>query len=109
MDKCGYKTIDDFRGAALRYVKQSDPAFQEARSVALAAKVDPAKCTGCGTCAETICPCIQLEDKVAKVEEENCAACGLCIIACPQGAIDMLPSKLTIGERIDMGKDYTDL
>jgi dihydropyrimidine dehydrogenase (NAD+) subunit PreA len=109
MDKCGYKTIDDFRGAALRYVKQSDPAFQEARSVALAAKVDPAKCTGCGICAETICPCIQLEDKVARVEEENCAACGLCIIACPEGAIDMVPSKLTIGERIDMGKDYTDL
>lgn len=109
MNQCGYKTIDDFRGLALRYVKQSDGAFQEARKLSLAAKVDPAKCTGCGTCTESICPCIELVDTLAKVDEDNCAACGLCMLICPEGAISMAPSRQTIGERIDMGKDYTDL
>jgi dihydroorotate dehydrogenase/NAD-dependent dihydropyrimidine dehydrogenase PreA subunit len=109
MDQCGYKTIEDFRGLALKYVKQSEAAFDEAEAVALAARVDAAKCGGCGTCCEIICPCIEMKDGTAHVIEENCAACGLCILVCPKGAIAMKESALTIGQRIAMGKDYTDL
>jgi NAD-dependent dihydropyrimidine dehydrogenase PreA subunit len=52
-------------------------------------------------------PC--MKDDVAEVNEDECAACGVCIVLCQQDAITMVPSKMTLGERIDMGKDYTDL
>lgn len=109
MDEFGYKTIEDFRGSALRYIKPVDSALVEARGVAIAAKVDPTICIGCGTCAESICPAISMKDDVAEIHEDDCAACGVCIALCEQDAITMAPSKRTLGERIDAGKDYTTL
>jgi dihydroorotate dehydrogenase/Pyruvate/2-oxoacid:ferredoxin oxidoreductase delta subunit len=107
MSKCGYETIEDFRGLALRYVKDSDKSFEDTRKLRLAAEVDASKCTGCGTCAESICPCITVESGLAEVKQENCAACGLCILVCPEGAVSMASCESSLGERIEMGKDYT--
>ena len=110
MDQCGYKTIEDFRGVALKYVKPFDDALVEnAGKVAIAAQVDTAKCTGCGICAESLCHAITMEDDGSQINQDECAACGLCTIVCREDAISMAPSKQTLGERIRMGKDYTDL
>ncbi len=109
MDQCGYKTIEDIRGLALKYVKpfNSDLVEQKIRKISFAAQVESSKCIGCGTCADSICPVIYMEDGLARVDQDNCAACGWCIAICNESAISMSPSKLTLGERIDMGKDYT--
>lgn len=110
MGQCGYKTIEDFRGLALNYVKPFDDALvNESGSIAIAAQVDESKCIGCRTCADSICPAISMEADVAQVNQDDCCACGLCLVICPQGAISMVPSKQTLGERITMGKDYTNL
>jgi dihydropyrimidine dehydrogenase (NAD+) subunit PreA len=106
MDDHGYKTINDFRGIALKYIKPIGQAVNESRKVRLAAEVDASKCAGCGICADTICPAIDMEHGVAKVRQDDCAACGLCLLVCPEEAIHFAPSKRTIGERIDMGKMY---
>lgn len=54
------------------------------------AKVDPEKCTGCGSCVD-VCPndAISLEDDVARVREEDCTDCGECVEECPEGAITL--------------------
>ncbi len=54
------------------------------------AKVDPSKCTGCGSCAEA-CPleCIKV-DEVAVVDENECTECGTCVDECPEGAIELI-------------------
>jgi dihydropyrimidine dehydrogenase (NAD+) subunit PreA len=108
MERCGYKTIEDFRGLATKYVKPWDDALvEQIRGVAVAAQVDETKCSGCRTCTESLCPAIQMEDNLAVVNEDNCSACGLCLMICPEGAINMASSEKTLGERIDQGPDFT--
>jgi len=53
----------------------------------MALNIDIAKCTGCGTCAET-CPvdAITVND-TAHVNEETCVECGTCVEECPEHAI----------------------
>ncbi len=106
MDDHGYKTIDDFRGIALKYIKPINQAVNEARKLKLGSEVDVSKCTGCGICADGICPAIYMEHEVAHVDQDNCAACGLCLLVCPEEAIHFVPYKRSLGERIDMGKMY---
>jgi len=86
-----YETVDDFIGLGLKHIVTADVAFEKARQFNYAAKVDSAKCTGCGICADNICPAISMEEDVAKVDPEICSSCGQCIMACPQKAIEMLP------------------
>ncbi|MDI9402120.1 MAG: indolepyruvate ferredoxin oxidoreductase subunit alpha [Limisphaerales bacterium] len=52
------------------------------------AKVDPDKCTGCGTCVPA-CPveCITMEDDKAVVDADSCIDCGACVSECPVEAI----------------------
>jgi carbamoyltransferase len=50
--------------------------------------VDPARCTGCGTCAE-VCPAKSLAAKgtFAPGGMESCLSCFDCVEACPQDAL----------------------
>ncbi len=56
----------------------------------MAAVVDPAKCTGCGTCVES-CPldAISMKDGLAVVDADTCGDCGACVDVCPVEAISL--------------------
>jgi uncharacterized Fe-S center protein len=61
---------------------------QEIHDQKEAPKVDPKKCTLCGTCVE-VCPvdAYTLGDECAVVNESTCIRCGECAAACPTEAI----------------------
>jgi len=51
--------------------------------------IDPARCTGCGLCAE-LCPTNAVEiraNQAAIVRPQACTYCDLCETYCPTGAI----------------------
>jgi ferredoxin len=56
----------------------------------LAAQVNVAKCTGCGSCVEA-CPveAIQLNGDKAEVDDAACTECGACVDECPEEAISL--------------------
>jgi NAD-dependent dihydropyrimidine dehydrogenase PreA subunit len=51
--------------------------------------VDPALCTGCGSCVDA-CPseAVVLDEDCARIDDALCAGCGACIEECPAGAIE---------------------
>ncbi len=53
----------------------------------MAAKVDPEKCDGCGSCVE-VCPtsAVELKEK-ATVKADDCIDCNACQDACTHDAI----------------------
>ncbi len=53
-------------------------------------RVDPNRCTGCGTCVG-VCPqgAASLRDGVASIDASLCRGCGVCIEECPAGAISL--------------------
>jgi NAD-dependent dihydropyrimidine dehydrogenase PreA subunit len=54
--------------------------------------IDHAKCTGCGTCADT-CPVGVFEIKDGKskaVKPEECLVCRACEVQCTESAIQVI-------------------
>ena len=59
--------------------KQMKPAFY----------INKEKCTGCGMCMKSGCPCIgKDENGKAEINDSTCVGCGLCMQLCPFGAIE---------------------
>jgi len=59
-------------------------------------RVDLAKCTGCGICAEVICPAGAItlnEDRVPKIRNTACKGCSGCVNLCPEGAISTILNR----------------
>lgn len=88
MEQQGYRRIEDFRGLGLKCIAPSLPACDVIPSVA---RVDPEKCTGCGTCLEPAhCLATSLADGKAVIDEKECLGCGSCHLFCPTEAITMV-------------------
>jgi NAD-dependent dihydropyrimidine dehydrogenase PreA subunit len=56
------------------------------------AEIDPALCTGCGTCADERCQVAAIESNADtyRVVQSRCIGCGLCVSTCPEAAIDLV-------------------
>jgi dihydropyrimidine dehydrogenase (NAD+) subunit PreA len=87
MDKKGYRTIEDFRGVALKYITTvEDLATREPKH----AVADRDLCNGCNICLR-VCPydAIQIVKNKAKIRSDKCDGCGLCRAWCPTTAIEL--------------------
>jgi len=52
-------------------------------------RVDAARCTGCGACAQERCPtgALEIHAETAVLRAGRCIGCGLCVSGCPEKAI----------------------
>ena len=61
------------------------------------ARVDITKCDGCQGC-DAICPELAIEwdviNAVPIVDTDKCVECGLCVVACDEGAMEILNCKV---------------
>jgi dihydroorotate dehydrogenase (fumarate)/dihydropyrimidine dehydrogenase (NAD+) subunit PreA len=84
MDRCGYSSIDEMVGLAVKNSK----TYEELYAFREKARVDQELCSGCRRCLNA-CFYQGLEmvadDKV--VITENCKGCGMCVMVCPDDAI----------------------
>lgn len=86
MEKYGYRTIEEMRGAALKFVIPNSELDYE---IGPSARIHADRCRGCGTCAKiAFCRAIEIKNRIAAVDESKCECCGLCASLCPFGAID---------------------
>lgn len=58
------------------------------------ARVDPERCSGCGTCLErcffgALSLVGEEGSEVSQVDPERCMGCGLCMVTCPEEAISL--------------------
>jgi dihydroorotate dehydrogenase/Pyruvate/2-oxoacid:ferredoxin oxidoreductase delta subunit len=86
MSEHSYKRIDDFRGAALQYIKGADEAWEIIEKLDYVAQTDSSLCTGCELCVDTICPAAFMENGQAQVRVDDCNGCALCLMVCPVDA-----------------------
>jgi dihydropyrimidine dehydrogenase (NAD+) subunit PreA len=89
LDRQGYESVRDIVGLGLRYVQPVDDTV-DWKVGRIAARVDPAKCTRCGVCSDSLCPVpVAGADGVPFIDKTNCQACGMCVATCPAGAIQI--------------------
>ena len=87
MREQGYKSVDDFIGLGLRYIK---PAVDiDYKTDKVYAVIDDAICNGCGRCINHICCATYMVDNSIQVDAEKCWGCGMCLALCPQQAISL--------------------
>lgn len=83
----GYKSIEDFRGNALRKIGAPEYAPP------VRAQVSADLCVGCGECIEScLFDALTMKDGVATVDISKCDGCGICWSLCPNKAISMARS-----------------
>jgi dihydroorotate dehydrogenase/NAD-dependent dihydropyrimidine dehydrogenase PreA subunit len=88
MEMQGYKSLEDFRGLALKNIAPSAHAFDFIPSVA---RVDEQMCTGCGICLRPAhCLAISIINDRAIINEKECLGCGTCSFLCPAHAISIV-------------------
>lgn len=100
MDAKGYKTIDDFRGLAMKNTVDWNELNMNFDTKAL---IDQAACIECGrcyiACEDTSHQAISFEvmadgKRCFTVVDEDCVGCNLCAIICPvPDCIEMTPVK----------------
>ncbi|MBI4333516.1 MAG: 4Fe-4S binding protein [Chloroflexi bacterium] len=87
MDEQGYRSVDDFIGQGVQYIKPMD--HLEMNTDRVIAEVNPARCKGSGVCTDSICVAMVRENGRARIKAEDCSGCGLCVVACPNQAISL--------------------
>ncbi|MBI2869191.1 MAG: 4Fe-4S binding protein [Chloroflexi bacterium] len=92
MEEQGYATLDEFRGVILDRVALN---FAEIEVRDAVARIDPAKCNGCGLCLKPgHCGlerrAITMAGGKAVVEEAQCVGCETCASICPTGAVAII-------------------
>ncbi|MCK4478223.1 4Fe-4S dicluster domain-containing protein [Candidatus Bathyarchaeota archaeon] len=89
MERKRYKTLQDFRGIALKHIDKQKEEMKEK----VYPKINMRRCTSCKLCAN-LCPYQALTMKNGKVilDKNNCLSCGLCYSICPQHAISLVRS-----------------
>jgi dihydroorotate dehydrogenase (fumarate) len=90
MEAKGHASLSDFRGKAGRRVLGMKAVD---RRQTVRARIDPGRCTSCGTCVR-VCPHAAAKDAgegPVEVAAEECSGCGLCVDLCPVAAISMQP------------------
>lgn len=91
MQKMGYESLRDFRGAALAHLKASE----QAEVNDLVAGFIEEKCNKCGLCFP-LCHCEAITegpDGSVLLDPSKCTGCGVCYRICPQDAFLMEPAK----------------
>lgn len=84
MQEMGYKSILDFKGAALKYIKPS----MEIDYVRAFPQVDPSKCDLCRKCFRLAhCEAISERGESAHVDLAKCIYCFMCVAVCSNKAI----------------------
>ncbi len=88
MDRKGYRTLADFRGKGLEYLKPSEVAVLNDVRAQLAED----KCNRCGACLQ-LCHCDALtkgEQGAVLLDASKCVGCGVCYRICPKDAFSMV-------------------
>ncbi len=93
MDQQGYKKVDEFIGAGVRFIQPVDQL--DWRTEDFLSVVDDDLCTKCGRCATSICSAISIQKDPRRivVDSRYCIGCGLCNAICPAKAITMIQLK----------------
>jgi ferredoxin len=68
--------------------------------------VDDDLCVGCEACIERCqFEALSVPDTLCVVEKKNCIGCGVCTLACPEGALTLIPRE---GERHTPPESFMD-
>ncbi len=106
-DDPGGLSVSGFKLPAKKDISERVPAFvmdRFGRMLSLRPFPAPARCTGCGKCAD-VCPekAIMMVDHVAKVDASKCIRCYCCHELCEYDAIDLERPALMRLLRINSG------
>ena len=91
MDEMGYRTIEDFRGHALKYIATHETCTFKY----IVPELDESKCKGCGICVKPgHCDAIEMAGDKPRITIEKCMGCSLCASLCPTKALRLVPNPL---------------
>ena len=92
MNKKGFDAIQDFKGSALKNIKNTRDVERDQQDVKVL--IEDEKCNGCGAClVSCFYDAITMRDGVALIDSGSCDVCGLCVEKCPTGAASV--SRIT--------------